>query len=211
MALFQKEKQEILALTETETVNELLTEKISVAADIINQQVIELNGSNLSTYSYDLGDNCELTIKLQDRAETDGLYTSIMPMATSGSEELWKNYGDRYFTAVASVKCNVATASFRLENHYTLSSAGIDERPGKAFATWTLGDGLLAVDNPVITDSSARTVGASDVNMHCIFTCKSGSAGPDKYKVNTTVKYISHDKTGKRIKVGQVWNLTKVS
>lgn len=212
----EAEKTALLEQATDEVVSALVSEKLDAAADLLNGQEITAEmqklpgGTEKAVYTYDLGDNCELVVELLDRAELAGMESGIMPMATSGSSDVWKDYGNRYFTAKASVKCNVATVNFSLENHYILSANGIDMNYGNAYATTSSGGTLMSHENPVITDSTARTPGASDVNMYCIFSCKSGSVGPDKYKINTTVKYLSHDKTGKRIKVGQVWNLVKM-
>ena len=63
---------------------------------------------------------------------------------------------------------------------------------------------------PVITDKVARTPGASDVNMYCIYTVKTADKKGNEYKLNTTVKYLAIDKSNKKIKVGHSWNLTKI-
>lgn len=64
--------------------------------------------------------------------------------------------------------------------------------------------------NCVIEDDAARTPGASDVNMYGTFTCKAGAV-TSKYKLDTTVQYLAHDTSGKRIKVGHTWKLTRLS
>jgi len=214
----KKEKQKVLERTAEEAVNCLVLEKLDTAIALLNdtdtmtEMHLFTDGSEYARYTYDLGDNCEMIVELQDREES-ALFTDTKanPMATSGSNEVWKEYGNRLFPATATIVCNVATASFQLENHYKLSVNGIDEIGGKAFATWKKGTGLLEKGEPTIVDSIARTPGASDVNMYCTFACKSGSVGPNKYKLDSTVKYLSHDKTGKRIKVGHAWSLKKVA
>lgn len=108
----------------------------------------------------------------------------------------------------------MATVSVELENHYALSVNGIDERNGVARINLTEGKAAVTKETPTITDSSARTPGSSDVNMYCGYTIKVGSgkaALTSKYRINTTVKYLSHDTSGKQIKVEQTWNLKKIS
>lgn len=214
-SLSESEKQQIIIHSSEGAIETLLLQKIDLAVDVLNRRELMSeredmgNGIRATSYSYDLGDHCELVVELHDQEE--GKKTlSVGKRATSGSNTLWKGYGNRYFTAIVSVKCNVATVNFQLENHYTLSSLGIDERYGVAFASCTVGNGILGKEKPVITDGSARTVGESDVNMYCIFSCKSGTVGTNRYKLNTTVKYIDHDKMQEKIKVGQQWNLVKV-
>ncbi len=216
----KKEKQKVLERTTEEVVNDLVLEKLDAAIALLNDsetmtEMHSLPDGEYARYTYDLGDNCEIIVELQDREEsTLSTDAKASPMATSGNSEVWKEYGNRYFTAKATVNCNVATVSLILQNHYILSSNGIDEDSGKAAANFTYGNGLLSCDEPVITDYSARTPGSSDVKLYCDYTIKEKTPKvtiTSKYRINTTVKYLSHDKTGKRIKVGHIWNLKKVA
>lgn len=104
------------------------------------------------------------------------------------------------------------TASMSLENHYTLSADGIEERSGVADVNWGMLKSYPGI--PVITDRYAKTVGASDVNMYCTYDFKYTEGRIAKtvsYKLNTTVGYVAINKTAKQIKVRQSWNLTKIS
>ena len=133
----EAEKTALLEQTTDEVVSALVSEKLDAAADLLNGQEITAEmqklpgGTEKAVYTYDLGDNCELVVELLDRAELAGMESGIMPMATSGSSDVWKDYGNRYFTAKASVKCKYVLKiqilhlarifkAFRLSNIQTL-------------------------------------------------------------------------------------------
>lgn len=108
----------------------------------------------------------------------------------------------------------MGSVSLGLENHYTLSADGINERSGKAKKNGDGGQISASCGTPQITDGSAKTPGASDVNMHCLYTVRvNDGKTTDKreYKMNTSMKYLAYDKTGKKIKGGHAWNLMKIS
>ena len=113
------------------------------------------------------------------------------------------------------MKCAIGTANMNLTNRYTLSANGIDERPGTATCSCSNIGNVITNATPQITDSVARTPGASDVNMHCIYSLKANSINgtliKSKYKLNTTIGYVDINKSTKKIRVKQSWSLTKVS
>lgn len=190
--------------------DQVVSEKIDDAVRVIQKEQPQLPvGSEYGIYEYDLGDNCTLQVELQDRAEDKEPPMAVRPMAASGSANVWKDYGNRYFTAKATVKYGAASVTFSLENHYTLSSNGIDERYGTADFNTVVGI-IVSKGTPVISKSAAKSVGSS-ASIYCNFSCKDAISSAQKYKLNTTVKYLSHDKAGKRLQVQQAWNLTKVS
>lgn len=138
---------------------------------------------------------------------------AVMPTATNG-ETVWKDYGNRYFTAKTTVTTAAGSGWVSLENHYTLSTNGIDERYGVANAAGiSKGERIVEID-PIgvyITDCSARTEGSSDVNMYAEYCVKSLFAGQPQIeksvKLETAVGYVSHNKTTKQIQVKQSWSL----
>lgn len=213
------EEKNLKAAANEDVIADLVHEKLDLAAEMLNSSDAAVlqslpEDAAYAVQEYDLGDGCLLRVELTDCAEGCNPRSGIGLLATSGSSEMWKDYGNRYFTATATVDCKVATASLRLENHYILSAEGIDERKGVASGNGEDSKIRVAKNEPVISDKTARTPGASDVNMYCDFTVKiSGGVVADTrvYRLNTTVKYLAHDKTGKRIKVGHAWNLTKIS
>ncbi len=215
----ESERKVLLENTTKEAVADLISEKLDAAVERLNSdETVTLrslaDGTAYAIEEYDLGDGCVLSVELEDCAEGVEKEISIMPMATSGSSEMWKDYGNRYFTATATVDCKVGSIRLSLENHYKLSSSGIDENKGVSDGILKNIIGSITRKTPQITDGVARTPGASDVNMYCEYTVKiiDGKTTDDReYRLDTTVKYLSHDKTGKRIKVGHAWNLTRVS
>lgn len=214
------EKTALVKDTKNEVVAEFMEEKMDKAAKLINGQNFDTNmqtmpdGSAYGTQTFDLGDGCVMTVELRDceQDQMNGM-TQVITRATSDSNEQWKAYGSRAFTAKASVACIVGTAYMTLVNNYTLSSNGIDERPGSASCSVTSINTLIDAGTPKISDGVARTPGASDVNMHCDYTIreKSAGSGTHKYRLHTTIGYVAINKTDKKIKVRQSWSLSKLS
>lgn len=216
--LSSEEKSYLMENTEEEVVAEFVGEKMDAAVDLINDTA----GSNVlmtlpggheyKCETYDLGDGCHLIVELEDRAE--GENDNINTRATSGSNTLWKEYGKRYFTASATVMFSLGSATLKLRNHYTLSSKGIDERYGVESFIVSTANGSVSATEPKITDATARTVGASDVNMECQFTLKyseeNGFSMKKQYVMESTVGFVDIDKSAEKVKVKQSWKLTKI-
>ena len=206
------EKEYLKSNTDERTAAQFINEKLDEAVEVLNDKetaVMETTagGAMTSKEIYDLGDGCSLTVELSDVSENGNYF--ISPLATSGSSEMWKEYGNRYFTAKATVNTTLGSVELNLENHYILSANGIDENYGTAGAVGKSGLDITK-GTPVITDRVARTPGASDVNMYCTYTITPADSSSKEYKLNTTVKYLAIDKTNKKIKVGHSWTLTKI-
>lgn len=210
--LSETEESQVMAQATEEAISELMQEKLDAAADMMNTVALNLDmkklagGTEYAIETYDLGDGCQMTVELTDRAEGQTFGTAE-PLAASTA--VWKAYGNRYFTAKTTVTVAGYSVVLGLENHYILSSKGIDENYGTPIYSSDDSRCLVTKGNPVVTDGTARTPGASDVNMYCTFTCKAGSV-KNTYKLDTAVQYLEHDTSGKRIKVGHTWNLTKI-
>lgn len=220
--LSMSEKAALVEKAKDEVVAEFMEEKIDKAAKLINGQNFDTNmqampdGSAYGIQSFDLGDGCVMRVELSDCEQdpTNGM-SQVITRATADSNEQWKAYGSRSFTARASISVGGTTATMNLVNNYKLSANGIDEEDGDASCSWALAKGQISHGIPDITDGVARAVGTSDVNMHCMFTLtrmgSSGLVSKTKYKLNTTIGYVAINKTDKRIKVRQSWSLSKVS
>ncbi len=210
--LSEAEEAEVKAQATEDAVADLIVEKLDAAVEVlnradVNQSMKQLtDGRQYGIQTYDLGDGCQMTVELSDQPE--GLQTStVMPLAVTGE---WKAYGNRYFTAKTTVTVAGYDVMLGLENHYVLSNNGIDEDYGYSMCDPGKGKCVVTKGKCLIEDGIARTPGASDVNMYCTFTCKA-SSDIRKYKLDTTVQYLAHDTSGKRIKVGHTWKLTKIS
>lgn len=202
------------AFAETKTADAtLLEEKLDEAAELINGQEIETdlyqlpNGNYAGREVYDLGDDAQLIVEVMDIG-TDSRQAGMVSLAeTSGSSDLWRDFGNRSFVAKATVTVSKESATLQLTNNYTLSANGIDIRnlvAGKGLSSLKVTEGT-----PQITDGSARTPGASDVNGNCKYTISNSAGTKVVYQLNSTVGYVALDKAGKRIKVRQSWSLTK--
>lgn len=217
--LTSREKKSLEERTTSEVVEEFVYEKLDQAVDILsdensNARFLSLeNGEIYKREVYDLGDGCNLIVELEDEAVFSE--PGISTYATSGSNTLWKKYGSRYFTASATVDFSLGSVMMQLRNYYILSSKGIDEDKGTGTLTHDTVGGIYSVSDPKITDSIARTVGASDVNMECQYTLKSVSiddvVAKRVYKITSTVGFVDINKAEEKIKVKQSWALTRIT
>lgn len=210
-SLTEQERQMILDNAAEGAVEELMMEKLNAAAELLNDPAAEEikslpAGEDYAEYEVDLNDGCSLTVELADRSESSEY--GIRTMANSGSSSPWKEYGNRYFTAKATVSCGTYKVTMSLENHYALSASGIVERYGKPGITPPEDKLITQKGNAEISKTSASSIGSS-AGIYCTFSCKAESTTVQKYKMNTTVKYLAHNKTTKKIQVGQSWNLVK--
>ena len=206
------EKEYLKANTDERTAALFITEKFDEAVGILNdkEEVTEIKTTGTMSLKeiYDLGDGCKLIVELSDMSDNNN--SLISPLATSGSSEMWKAYGNRYFTAKATVNTTLGSAELSLENHYILSANGIDENYGKADSNATDIGIKITKKSYIIGDRIARTPGASDVNIYNEYTVNVLGEKKSSYRLNTTVKYLAIDKTNKKIKVGHSWKLTKL-
>lgn len=165
----------------------------------------------------DLGDGSIAIVEFED-AEEETIFSSVKDFliprayAATNGETMWKKYGNRYFTAKATILSGIGGCVCRLENHYTLSAKGIDERYGDAYEVigFSVGiHGTVNHDSVIITDKSARTPGASDVNMYVRFgynySALDAATVQGSCKLSTTVAFMDIDKTDKKIKVKHSW------
>ena len=202
-----------------EYIAEKVDEAFALAASVDGDVTLRMmpDGSGYAKEVYDLGDGCTLTMEFEDGSDglksfVSGNTAVIMPLATNG-ETLWKAYGARYFTAKATVTVGLWQGSLSLENHYTLSEEGIDERYGVANYSSNGSSVYTSIESgqPVITDSSARTVGASDVNMYVDFVITDNNADSiltKSVRLSTTVGYVAHNYTTEQIQVKHSWSLS---
>ncbi|WP_419025355.1 hypothetical protein [Emergencia sp.] len=210
--LTETAKKEIISETPVEVLEQFMDEKEKQAVTALNavdlDELLEDQGDGTlyGKQVIDLGDGCEAVVEVKD-AEDKNIWRNLMDLivepsyAATNGEVLWKNYGDRYFTAKSTVMFGIKTCTMTLENHYNLSVSGITERYGSA-------SGVNCTPGTVsITDRTATTPGSSDVNMKCSYSAS--SAGISKqYILKTTVGYMAKDATNKQIKVKHSWSIS---
>lgn len=192
---FVNEKKEILI----QKLNAIDPDAVMVEAD---------NGKLEGKQIIDLGDGCEAEIILEDGEDLSSIakllnFTIDPCYAATNGEQLWKDYGNRYFTAKVTSFLGAGICTMRLENHYKLSSKGIDIRYGISDAAGASYTSDIVALEPVVTDWSARTVGASDVNMYCKYQVS--GAGGGNFRINSTVGFVDIDKSKEKIKVKHSW------
>ncbi|MEG2111557.1 MAG: hypothetical protein RRY52_04495, partial [Anaerovoracaceae bacterium] len=176
-------QKDVIKRTEPAVLEAYIQEKTEKAVTVLNEidpdSILEENADGTLTgkKTVDLGDGCKVTVEFEDGEDKSPLTTikdSIFSpvYAASNGEVMWKDYGNRYFTAKATILSGIGGCICSLENHYTLSANGIDERYGDAYENigFSIGiTGSVSHDNVIITDSTARTPGDSDVNMYVRF------------------------------------------
>lgn len=150
----------------------------------------------------DLGDGCYAKVKLEDVAEGNSLakLEASTMASTPASTTLWKDYGDRKFTATCEI--SILSNSYKMSvcNHYTLSSTGIKVRYGERNM---YADGVAtSVAGNVIVECSNAVVGQT-VSMNCKFMLNTLGK---TYKLTNNVKCVEIDKVGQRVKVIQSWS-----
>ena len=205
--------------TAPDIIEEFIAEKMDKAVEVLNEESEMSNlltleeGISYKRETISLGDGCSLIVELEDDSaiSKDG----IQSRATSRSNTLWKNYGRRYFTASTTVNFSLGTVTMNLRNYYVLSSKGIDEDQGTGTLIYDTIGGNYSVSDPVITDATARTVGASDVNMECQYTLRYNNVDDVSvkkiYKITSTVGFVDINKAKEKVKVEQSWKLTRLT
>lgn len=217
------EEKEVIKNTNPEVMIDLVEEKMDKADEMLSDsefdisKEMKLNSEGIETCSvkFDVGNNCMVEYEFTDGKDENGL-DAIQNMlfepcyAATNGETLWKSYGNRYFTAKKKVWYGVVGLGvLYLENHYKLSSNGIDERYGESYVGGIGYGAKISEKKPVITDSSARTPGSSDVNMYCKYNYSYGAGGVNAqgaFSINTTIKYVKKNATKKQIQVKHIWS-----
>lgn len=226
----KQEKAEISKQLDPNILSEFVAQKMEKANEVIAKADIDVdevlnqdpNGESGSV-ELNLGDHCTAVIEFEDKEESElvsALENTLLPSAyaATNGETMWKSYGNRYFTAKKSVLAGIGTATIKLENHYKVSSNGLDERYGDPYVSFNFSAGItgsITAGNVIISDKTARTPGKSDINMYARFpyqyTTSAGGIAASSggtFKLSTTVKYLAKNATSKKIKVKHSWSVT---
>lgn len=221
-----EEKETIEKTTKPEVLCEYFEETMDQLKDTINKTDVEkvmnhYDGTRqYGNTNIELEDGNKVYIEFEDKEEQNilgnmgNILVQNVQAATSG-EKVWKSYGNRYFTAKAEIISGIGGAKVALENHYKLSSNGIDERYGDAYPVGSFSVGItgnISVGTVAITDSVARTPGKSDVNMYARFIWSinvSSMTSQGNSKLSTTIKYLKKDAANKKIQVQHKWSMSK--
>ena len=117
----QRLRRTIATLEEMEhSKDEFMAEKLEQAADVLNDEAAEIamcpmkDGSLYAVREYDLGDDCKLVVELKDQSESAAVTPSIVPLATSGSNEMWKYpyVSAGYLDGIYALKESNSTGAF---------------------------------------------------------------------------------------------------
>ncbi len=177
------------------------------------------NGIAYGQEVYDLGDGKTLVMEFEEGEDglknfiKDNTEPVIQPLATNG-EILWKDYGSRYFTAKSTVSVGLTSGSLILENHYTLSSQGIDERYGVTDGSPKSGNSYVTPGSALVSNQTARLKGSSEVRMYADYTVtsKTGTAviKENVYRLTTSVGYMDQNTAASQVKVKHSWTLSAI-
>lgn len=210
-----KEREMVFEKAKPEVVEAFVQEKQEKAMEELNKldldEIMEDsgNGAFAGSKTIDIGDGCKVIVELEE-GEDEGLVENIKDLifepayAATNGEVMWKDYGNRYFTAKVTTLLGAGTCTLSLENHYSLSSKGITERYGVSDVLAISATTKITAGDPVITDATATTPGSSDVNMYCKYLYES-TLSSGNFRINTTVGYVAKDATNKKIKVKHSW------
>lgn len=206
--LSEKDKAIILENASQAAIDAYVKEKVTESFDLagaLNGEV-NMDGTSCKTEVFQLENGCTLTMKFTEGADLGKLSTK----RAANGETLWKDYGNRYFTATATVNTGFGKGTISLENHYFLGIQGIDENYGvqRVDSNVALVETAITTDGVTISDSTARTIGSSDVNMVGKFTIKNSDGIKKTSRLSTSVGYVDHNKTTKQIKVKHSWSLS---
>ena len=208
--LSEKDKAIILENASQAAIDAYVKEKVTESFDLagaLNGEV-NMDGTSCKTEVFQLENGCTLTMKFTEGADSGKLSTK----RAANGETLWKDYGNRYFTATATVDVGLGAGTIALENHYILSEKGVDENYGQTKVSSPSGAAVITAEKVQITDRAARNAGSSDVNMYADFKIisKTGTTGiiEKSKRLSTSVGYVDHNKTTKQIKVKHSWSLS---
>ena len=217
MELIEKSSPEVIEAFIEEKTEEALTAMNAIDPDSLLKQ--DEDGTFRGTTSIDLGDGCTAIVEFEDGVDEPLLVSgakmsgSAVSRAVNG-ETIWNDYGNRYFTASTTILSGVGGCKISLENHYTLSENGIDERYGDAYENGGFNIGITGTvghGDVIISDASARTPGASDVNMYVRFNWQYEGQGiatvQGNTKLSTSVGFVAINKTKKQIQVKHSWTV----
>lgn len=226
----ESEKKAITADTNPAVLTEFFEEKMEQAdkaiadADIDVDEVLNQDeDGEKGKVELNLGDHSKVIVEFEDKEDktlADSVADTIIPScyAATNGETMWKKYGNRYFTAQKAVLSGIGGASIKLENHYKVSSNGLDERYGDPYVSFNFSAGItgnITAGSPIISDKTARTPGKSDINMYARFpyqyTANVGGVGATTggtFKLSTTVKYVAKNASEKKIKVKHSWSVS---
>lgn len=223
----QKTWNDIMKETDPKVAKAFRIEKAEKAKEWMNQidpdEVMEEqgDGSLYGKKTYDLGDACSVTVEFEDNEEKSLIQKVVDKFiepsyAAVNGEKKWKDYGKRYFTARANTLFGAGGATMTFENHYTLSSRGIEERdPVIDCNSITYKGGMVVPKGFKITDSVATKPGASDVNAYGKFAWSTVMIPNEiqdisvngKWELHTRVEYLTHNTGTQQIRVGHSWKL----
>lgn len=179
--------------------DEFLDEKIELAEQKLSK--MEIGADSLVDGKYEktieLGDDCYVKVTLEDVAEES--YEAKPAANAPAISTLWKDYGNRKFTATYEVASSVITYKMSLCNHYTLSGKGVSVRYSER---WLYEEGReVSGGGAVYTTNTSATTGET-ASMNCPFTLsKLGKI----CRLYNNVRCVQIDDSNQRVKVTQSW------
>ncbi len=142
-AISNKERKEIINSATPDAIieyNEVVQTEVEELLE--NEKFALPAGKNYFSDSFILDCGAEVQIKLEDKEEKpllQGLFKKAsnllidevyaVSLIPSSGSSMWKDYGDRYFTATMKIY-GQGEISWSFENHYTISKTGLTLRKG---------------------------------------------------------------------------------
>lgn len=222
----QKEGEAIVEETEPIILEKYISDKIEIMKETLSQKEFVLDDNeNSKEYNVETPDGGEITVLLEDKAETSSL-SEIPRMVqkaagnkTGSTNTMFKAVGDWYFTGHCYYQNGFVAICLKLRNHYTVTP----QQTLKARYTGvdTLAGISLYCSNSInSTEWTSKTATKVGKYINCRVEIKSEVGAAPKgtpfktskyYYVNSRVKLISKTTSGgkKGVKVQQSLQWTK--
>lgn len=233
-SLNNQEKELIVTKTDSETIVNYIENSMDKVSREVNARkpdssvYIPTEDKTIETWNIKVDELLSTKVSIEDQEDTSFLEKIVKPISNSicpqalasgddfefaatQGEKVWKNYGNRYFTAKYVWYIGTGYATMRTENHYNLSSVGIKERYATTWVNDSFGFSNISLTQNTysIEDQWAKSPGKSDCHIKSRVTFKYSFKGIatayGTYYIRTTCGFNDIDKAKKKIRVKQSW------
>lgn len=213
------EEKQILESTDKEVLENYIQSVIAESVEAVEKENIILNENTVAIKKeIELSDGNYVIYEGYDLPEGTRISTYAEALSTTDHvvvRELYKDYGNRYFTASYTTGFMRGSIKLTVVHKYTIGDFGLKVRSSKCSATYKFesigGSFTINYCKPVVTDSTAKSNG-DDINVEGRLNFSlSGTAskGPYNKILDTRVKLIKLDKTNKQAKVKEHFYVKK--
>lgn len=202
------DKEEIINETSPQVLNEFIQEKITCGLDEVGEVMSSIDPDEYGNIDIrekvNLKDGANVVIEILDKPEASSLSEDESQALAKNGEVVSKPYGNRYFTAKATVTYGIGIGSVALENHYHVGSNGLTERYASSYIPGGVGSGSITPGDKSVY-GSAKKVGesAGAKGYFYVDTVIKGVHFQGTFYVNATITL--KELTSKSAKVKHSW------